>query len=181
MRNEIKAYCQGALGDATYSKMHKTWRFSQRDSRWLEKLKSLFSSIGYRSWVYREGKRRRVYVLETSANFLSSDYLKKSIGTNAEKIAFIRGFFDAEGGVPHTKNVRFYIQFTQKSFEELQLIRKMLEEMGVKCGKIHNPSVKVDPHYWRFFVRAQSYKSYVKMIGSWHPRKTKLLTERVMI
>ena len=98
-----------------------------------------------------------------------------------EKIAYVRGYFDAEGGVPRNSANRFYIQFVQKDFEELEKVRNMLEELGIRCGKIHNPSIKVDPEYWRFFVRAQSYQRFIELIGSWHPIKGLFLQKGMKI
>ena len=181
MRKEIIAYFHGASGDATYSKLHKTWRFSQSDRRWLLRLQDLLKQIGYKSWMYREGKKRKVSVLETTAKFLSRKFGPIDILTQAERIAFVRGFFDAEGGVPRSLSERFYVQFSQKKLKELSNVREILEEIGVRCGKVHNPSIKVDPEYWRFFVRAQSYRAFITTIGSWHPRKEKLLSSRMMI
>jgi intein-encoded DNA endonuclease-like protein len=36
-----------------------------------------------------------------------------------EQINFIRGFFDAEGGIPSQSNYRFYIQLVQKNYEKM--------------------------------------------------------------
>jgi len=33
---------------------------------------------------------------------------------------------------------------------ELLKVRNILEEASISCGRIHNPSVKMDPDYWRF-------------------------------
>ena len=73
----------------------------------------------------------------------------------------------------------------QRLHAELRLIeetmRKALESIGINCGKVHNPSAKVDPGYWRFFVHAQSYNDFIDTIGSWHPRKARLLLSRMKI
>jgi len=175
------AYLQGALGDATYNKLHKSWRYTQSDRRWLLKLKALLKQIGYNSWIYKEGRCRQVHALETTAKFLSSGIKQSDLLTQTEKIAFVRGFFDAEGGVPRNLQDRFYVQFSQKRLGELSKVHRILENIGIRCGKIHNPSRKVDPNYWRFFVRAQSYQCYIKMIGSWHPRKASILLSRMKI
>jgi hypothetical protein len=50
-------------------------------------------------------------------------------------------------------------------------VRSHLVELGIKCGKTHNPSRRVDPSYWRFFVSSNSYKRFTQTIGSMHPRK----------
>jgi len=48
-------------------------------------------------------------------------------------------------------------------------------ELGIKCGKPHNPSRRVDPEYWRFFVSSESYSAFAREIGSMHPSKCKAL------
>jgi hypothetical protein len=135
--------------------------------------------LGHRSWIYREGKTRTVYALETTADFLNELRFKgKSTG---EKIAYIRGYFDAEGGIPHSITAPLYIQLCQKNRQELQELKAMLQSLGIRCGKIHNPSKRVDPHYWRFYISASSRSDFMRRIGSWHPMKRKLFQERMMI
>jgi hypothetical protein len=68
------AYLQGVLGDATYNKIHKTHRISQANRDWLERIKGLLSELGERSWIYKEGRDRNVFVLETASKILSMDF-----------------------------------------------------------------------------------------------------------
>ncbi|MBU2632741.1 hypothetical protein KKG52_03425 [Patescibacteria group bacterium] len=49
----------------------------------------------------------------------------------------------------------------------------------VDCDKIHNPSKRVDPNYWRFFISIKSYKKFTKLIGSWHPIKSRFLRMKI--
>ena len=53
--------------------------------------------------------------------------------------------------------------------------RSFMVELGIKCGKPHNPSRRVDPEYWRFFVSSESYSAFAREIGSMHPSKCKAL------
>ena len=175
------AYLQGILGDATYSKIHKTHRISQANREWLEKVKDLLWSIGDKSWIYMEGKSRNVYVLETTSKALSLSFDPMKLQTKSEKIAYVRGYFDAEGGTAHDEKVRFYLQFAEKNKNRLEKVKNLLEELGIECGRIHCPSVKADPNYWRFYVRANSYDKFINMIGSWHPRKQKIFSNRMKI
>ncbi len=175
------AYLQGILGDATYNKIHKTHRISQGNREWLERIKSLLYDIGDKSWIYKEGKNRNVYVLETTSKKLSTDFDPMSLQSSAEKIAYIRGYFDAEGGTAHDGKVRFYLQFAEKNGNRLGKVKNLLAQLGIECGKIHNPSSKVDPDYWRFYVRANSYDLFIDKIGSWHPRKQKIFSDRKKI
>jgi len=148
---------------------------------WLSRLRDLFTAIGFKSWMYQEGKSREVHVLETTARFLNTEYDPDLLKTRAEQIAYVRGYFDAEGGMPQSPDARFYIQFTQKDRVELEKVKAILEELGIRCGEIHNPSTEADPEYWRFYVLAKSHKAFAELVGSWHPRKEGILKQRMKI
>ena len=160
----IKAYLLGALHDGTFSS-NKRYRFSQKGTEWLEFMQRLFKKLGYNSWIYREGSDRDVYVLETLASFLDLFFNPKKLLNRNEKIGYIRGFFDAEGGIPHNKEARFYIQLVQKNKQKLIDIKKILSELNINTGKIHNPSVRVDPDLWRIYVLSNSKDKFVKIMG----------------
>ena len=57
----------------------------------------------------------------------------------------------------------------------------ILKRLGIKTGKIHNPSKRVDPNYWRMYVLAESHKKFAEIIGSWHPRKISIFRKRMKI
>jgi hypothetical protein len=170
--SDSRAYLLGALHDATVSHAHRTVRFGQSDMRWLHVIQTLLEGMDQRSWLYREGKNRRFWILETSRRWLDSG---TEATTESEIRAYVRGYFDAEGGVPRDPNVRRYIQFVQKDREDLAELRALLERLGIRCGKLHNPSSRVDPDMWRFYVTASSHREFVRSVGSWHPRKRSLL------
>ena len=176
-----QAYLQGALHDGTRSTLHNTHRFSQKGEDWLRVLQELLSGLGHKSWIYREGKLRDVYVLETTASFLSMDFDPDILEAEEEKAAYVRGYFDAEGGLPYEPNARFYIQFAQKNYAGVCKVKGILEDFSIWCGKIHNPSVKVDPEYWRFYILTRSHRDFAQKVGSWHPRKRSILQLRMKI
>ena len=178
---EMKAYLLGAIHDGTFNRVHRTFRISQRGRSWLEFLRAILRILGYRAWIYREGKTRKVYALETTASFLDLKFDPLALKSTSEHVAYIRGYFDAEGGIPHSSTARFYIQLCQKNRVELSHVRLLLEKMGIRCGIVHNPSNAVDPHYWRFFVRTESHSDFVRMISTWHPRKKLFLKRRMKI
>jgi len=178
-RKEIEAYLQGALHDASRNKRTRI-RFVQKGSEWLEVLKDLLLALGYKSWMYREGKGRDVYALETTARFLDFDLDPIKL-KEQERIAYIRGFFDAEGGIPRNQQSTFYIQLVQKDPVKIAKLKAMLTALNISSGLIHNPSVRVDPDYWRIFISTRSHRQFVKTIRSWHPRKCAMLRERMMI
>ncbi len=177
-KKEIKAYLQGALHDA-YRRKNRI-RFSQKGTEWLTVLKNLLEQLGHKSWMYREGSRD-VYDLETTASFLDFNFDIFILKTREEKAAYIRGFFDAEGGIPHSRNATFYIQLVQKDLEKMRSIKSVLQSLGIKTGVLHNPSRKVDPNYWRCFVSTESHSDFARIIGSWHPLKRARFEERMMI
>jgi intein-encoded DNA endonuclease-like protein len=179
-KGEIQAYLLGALHDGTFS-CNKRFRISQKGKEWLKILRELLKRINYNSWIYKEGSDRKVYVLETLANFLDFRFNPLSLKTRKEKICYIRGFFDAEGGIPHNSKARFYIQLTQNDKKKLKKLKEILNGLGIKTGKIHNPSIKVDPSYWRMYILEISQKIFVKTIKSWHPRKIRILEKRMVI
>lgn len=172
---ELEAYLQGALKDGTFSKTHCTHRIGQIEREWLELLQEMLSTLGYRGWIYKEGRSRNFWIVETLAPFLSTSFDAVLLIGRAEGIAYVRGFFDAEGGIPRDVGSRFYVQFVQKDRRMLSVVREILISWGIGCGKLHNPSVRVDPDYWRFYVLARSHQRFLQLVGSWHPRKKALI------
>lgn len=164
-----KAYLLGALHDATERKT--TYRIAQKSKVYIKLLAEGIKSLGQKAWVYQEGKTRNLYIVEFSKSFLRG----VKINSRQDKIDYVRGYFDAEGGVARDLKVDYYLYFAQKDFNDLRQVKQYLEELGIACGKIHNPSKKADPDYWRFFISAKSYKDFAKMIGSWHPEKHRFL------
>ena len=128
----------------------------------------MIHKMGYNAWTYKEGKTRNMYVVEFSKKMIKGF----SIKTRDEKIEYIRGYFDAEGSTPRSKISRFYIYFSQKDKGDLEQVKSYIKELGIKCGKTHNPSINVDPDYWRFYISSESYDLFEKIIGSWHPIKS---------
>lgn len=181
MDNEqIIAYLLGAVHDGTYNQKHRTFRITQKNVGWLKVLKNCLTQLGYRSWIYKEGRSRKVYSLETTADIFKSKHDTLTFSKKA-KTAYVRGYFDAEGGIPRDSNHWFYIQISQKNKLELEALKGILEKLGISCGKIHIPSVKVDPDYYRFFIARQSHKDFARLVGSWHPRKKEIFRLRMKI
>ena len=178
-KEEIRAYLLGALHDASLNK-GKRYRFTQKGKEWLAFLQVLFTKLGYKSWMYREGTRD-VHTLETLAAFLDFKFDPLLLPTMAEQASYVKGFFDAEGGVPRGLQAKFYIQLVQKDRTKIEKLVAMLKALGIETGKVHNPSVTVDPNYWRVFVSTKSHKDFARTIGSWHPIKSEIFRKRMMI
>ncbi len=176
---EIIAYLHGAMHDASLNK-GKRIRFVQKYPVWLKTLQKLLARIDSNSWIYKEGKNRNLYVLETICDELDFSFDPAGLNTVIEKIAYLRGFFDSEGGIPRNGK-RFYIQLTQKDHGKMKKIKNILDSLGIKSGKLHNPSKKVDPEYWRIFISSDSHYRFVSVIGSYHPIKSEIMHRRMKI
>jgi len=164
-----KPYLLGARHDGTIRR--RTLRISQREDAYILFLQQLIISLSGRAWTYREGRSRDLFVVEFTRSFFDSCV----VTTRKDMIDYVRGYFDAEGGVPAAAASSPYIYFAQKDKPDLTALRLMLLWIGIDCGKIHNPSQQVDPDYWRFFVRRYSTPNFVRLVGSRHPRKAELL------
>lgn len=174
------AYLNGALGDASRNKKSRI-RYAQKYPEWLELLKQLLAELGTASWIYKEGKDRQVFILETCSPYLDFACNGERLGLRDERVAYIQGFFDAEGGVPHGAQAKFYIQLVQKDRLKIEKLARMLRTLGIETGAIHNPSVRVDPEYWRVFVSTRSHRAFARTIGSLHPVKGPILHARMKI
>ena len=182
----LEVYLQGALNDGTFSARHRTYRIGQADEAWVEMVSlvpnpSWMQIFGCRSWIYREGSERRFWVVETTAPLLSLDFDARPLVGRRDGLAYARGYFDAEGGTPRRASARMYVAFSQKSYRDLNVLRQILESWAISCGKIHNPSVRVNPHYWRFYIRARSHERFIRLVGTSHPGKLQRLFNRMKI
>src|SRR5438270_6154157 len=115
------------------------------------------------------------WVLETSGPWPTG---VSTFSSEEERLAYARGYFDAEGGIPRNLTARFYVQFVQKNLADIGGLRAMLVESGIGCGKLHNPSRFGDLDLWRFYVVAGAHRRFAHMVSSWHPRKRSLLEAR---
>jgi intein-encoded DNA endonuclease-like protein len=163
----------GALHDAT--EREYTYRLAQKEKDYVESVAEIVRRLGFKSWTYREGKTRNLYVAEFSKKAVEG----ARITTEQDKIDYVRGYFDSEGSVPEKRETRFYIYFAQNDKEDLEQVRTFLIGLGISCGALHVPS-KRKPTYLRFYVSASSHRKFAELIGSWHPRKNQLLG-RMMI
>ena len=168
-----KPYLLGALHDGTVRKL--TYRIGQKDKEYIEFLVKEVQDLGQKAWMYKEGENRQFYIVEFSKSFLKDI----KIISIQDKIEYIRGYFDTDGGVSKNPNVRYYLYFAQKNLKDLEQVRSYLTVLGIKCGIIHNPSKKADPDYWRFFISVKSYQKFAEIIGSWHPVKSHFLRMKI--
>lgn len=90
--------------------------------------------------------------------------------------AYISGFFDAEGGIPHLESMKhpmrknMYVKFVQKNKESLEFIKGHLERSGIATGKVYWSE---DKHNLK--IRMSSIPAFSSYIQSRHPEKAKRL------
>jgi hypothetical protein len=166
-----RAYLHGAAHDATVSRRHNTVRFGQSDVRWLNILGILTEKLGLRSWIYREGKTRNLWILETSAKH----WRTRTTALQPKHARPTSAGISTQRADVRDPNARFYLQFVQKNYADINELHSLLAREGIDCGQIHNPSRRKDPDLWRFYVAARHHLTFAMRIGSWHPRKRGLL------
>lgn len=168
-----RAYILGLLHDSTERKY--THRIAQKYPDFLTFVGLGVKSLGFKSWIYKEGKSRDVYILEFSKKLL----INFNITSDQDKKDYIRGYFDSEGCVPLSLKGRYYIYLSQKDLKDLELLKSYLSDLGIFCGKTHNPSYKVDKDYFRFYILSKSFNDFALKIGSFHPIKSKYLRMKI--
>jgi intein-encoded DNA endonuclease-like protein len=181
------AYLLGALRDATIDvREGKNYeiKIAQKETAWLRLLQKLFEkNFGVKGNItkHRDGyeilrMNGRNFVktvidlseIKTPQDTWNTPKIIKSQSLEI-KINYLRGFFDAEGGLPRDpKNAKQkYISFSQKNRESIEFLRNILIECNFKptnitfCGKV-----------WEFrLTRKKNLSDFCKNIGSWHGDK----------
>ncbi len=197
--NRDVAYILGALRDGCFIRNEKyrihRIRIYQKNLEWVQMLSGLFSIVYGVIPIVSKDERDNVWsLMVNSVNVFRelsdlSEYPGKQCEWNIPssilqssteaKIQFIKGFFDAEGGVPHVekhkieaKNIR--VHFTQANEMCLEQIRGILNELDVKTGRVCGPYFKKgyrNPVYRLKIHGIREVARYSGIIGSEHPEK----------
>lgn len=186
--NTNLGYLLGAMRDATVDiRKGKNYeiKVSQKNKEWIKLIQKIFErEFGKKGkitrhmknyWILRiNGKNFVRKIVETSQikipqeNWGTPDRIRNSDKRSVIN-SYIRGFFDAEGGLPRniTSESQKYVIFSQKNKESLEFIRKELDEIEIKptnltrCGGV-----------WEFRItRKKSILRFIEIIGSSHPEK----------
>ena len=168
-----KPYLLGMAHDGT--SRQSTYRIATNNSDFAEFLKKGIQTLFVGAWIYKEGKSRNLWIVEFPKKILKDVIIR----SRKDKIEYVRGYFDAEGGIAKQSSVRYYLFFCQKDKKDLLQVKRYLEKLGIMCGTLHNPSKKVDPNYWRFYISAKSYADFARIIGSDHPEKRRYLRMKI--
>ena len=194
MEREINpeiAYILGALRDATADvRKGKNYeiKIAQKETSWIQFLQKLFernfgvsgnitSHVNGTQILRINGKEFVNEILEISEMKIPQEHwntpsIMKKQPLEIQKY-YIRGFFDAEGGLPKDpKNAKQkYLSFSQKNMDSLKFVREVLMRIGLNptnitfCGNV-----------WEFrLTRKREFPIFYKTINSWHKdRKSRL-------
>ncbi len=98
--------------------------------------------------------------------------------TQEEQKFYIMGYWDADGGCPKkpSNKRKIYIKFTQKDKKSLDELKKMVENFGIKCGKVRLSENARYGKIWRFSITNKvGMIRFCKEISSLHPEKRQRL------
>lgn len=87
---------------------------------------------------------------------------------------YVRGFFDAEGGVPRNPmSSKLYISFTQRNRESLKFLNtKLHSQWNIVSGKLRVSDSK--SRCWRLTITGlDSIKRFITEVGTDHPYKAR--------
>ncbi len=151
--NKDLAYLLGAMRDGSliYSGgKHFIRLYDSSDATWIRNIENIFENLFEIKMHLRQQKKINCAYLDISSkplyHFLSilfNGCIHKGVPEIIETAplhlqkAYIEGFFDAEGHVPHTTK-KCRIDFTQNDRDSLEFIKKVLESFDIKSAKISN-------------------------------------------
>ena len=181
------AYLLGALRDSTIDiRKGKNYeiKIAQKESEWLSVLQGIFlrhfNNAGRITQHSKDAKILRITGKETTYKILEISQMKVPQVTwktpkiiqeqkNSVQLQYLRGFFDAEGGLPRNPETakQKYISFSQKNKESLQFLRALLINNGFRptnltiCGGV-----------WEFrLTRKNDMANFSIKVGSLHKDK----------
>jgi hypothetical protein len=179
------AYLLGALRDATTDiRVGKNYevKIGQKDVSWLQFLQSIFKELfdyGGNITPHGEYSILRITTKAVVLRIVEVSEIEVPQGSwetpsivhtlpEASQIDYVRGFWDAEGGLPKTTK-QTYISFDQKNRPALEFIRNIL------TNKVYHPTkITLTGKCWQFrLTRKKELARYFQEIGTCHSEKRK--------
>ena len=180
---EKLSYLLGALRDAsTDIRPGKNYevKIAQKDVKWLIYLQKLFKELfGEGGNLSRHGdytilritkKAAVLRIVEVSEIEVPQDTWDTPTlllqAAEEAKVSYVRGFWDAEGGLPKTTR-QTYISFDQKNRSALEFVRNILITKG-----FHPTNITLTGKCLQFrLTRKKELARYFHEIGTFHPEK----------
>ena len=200
-RKESIAYLLGALRDGNLyeSKKHNVYRIRiyQKNKTWLKIIDNLFSKVIGEKTIWLKDPRKDLWYIQIGKKHLyekirkivKSSYEIPEVIKNSSlncQVEYVRGFFDAEGGILRIENYEhnkillqeklqdIRINFGQINKESLNFIKMVLEKLSISSGKICGPYFKNNNSKPFYQLNIYGIKNLIKFhdfVGTLHPLK----------
>lgn len=174
--SEDMFYLVGALGDGCLSTEY-TVVYIQKNKEWLSKTiipllnRNFFKTFSEMNLRYQYGAWRLKFKSKIIWQTLKTLRDETPESDKAKKF-YIAGYWDTEGScsdIPRALKKPF-INFTQKDQKSLINLKEMLNEFGIKSGKVRISDKK--KMVWRLWIEnINGINKFCKEIGSLHPEK----------
>ncbi len=198
------AYFLGALRDGCFAINNKnsTYRIRvyQKNKAWIEDLANISEELFGKKPIITLDKRDEVWSFMINSRHIyetvteMSNYPGSQSEWNTPEVVlnapleiqkeYVKGFFDAEGGVPHVesgsvepKNIR--INFTQGNRKCLEELKRIISDFDIRTGNVCGPYFKKgykDPVYRLKIHGVREVAKFFDSIGSLHPEKNHRLS-----
>ncbi len=193
------AYILGALRDGcfTVNRKHYIYRIRvyQKNKEWIERVSEIFERCFDKKPTIVQDKRDSVWCLllnskeiyERLAEIANFPGNQKEWSTppfilesdSEIQKAYLKGFFDSEGGINRferksfdPKNIRIY--FCQANRKSLEDLREIIIKLGMRTGKVTGPYFKKgfeNPVHGLRIHGINEVGKFAKIVGSMHPEK----------
>ncbi|MBI2667644.1 LAGLIDADG family homing endonuclease [Candidatus Woesearchaeota archaeon] len=199
--NSNIAYIISALRDGCFTQQNSNYiyriRVYQKNKIWINRLSNILESTFDKTPRITFDKRKGIWCLEINSKTIFKEIVKLSEYPGSQKEwktpswilkssneiikSYIKGFFDAEGGIPHIeereiapKDIR--IHFSQGNKQSLSELKSLIERFNIKTGKVCGPYYKKgysNPQYVLMIHGIKEMIKFYNLIGSLHPLKIK--------
>ncbi|UCG95379.1 MAG: LAGLIDADG family homing endonuclease [archaeon] len=178
-------YLIGVLKDGCLTTQW-TIKIKQKNKEWLSDVivptfKQVFDKE-IKNNIYLQKEYKPVWYLAFKDKLIwqkLNEFQNRQPKTINEQKFYIMGFWDTDGGCPKnpTPEKKMYIKFTQKEKKSLEELKQMIENFGIKCGKVRISEHNDCGEIWRFSItNKEGIINFCDLIGSLHPEKKRRLT-----
>jgi len=197
------SYFIGVLRDGCFTKKETNGiyriRVYQKDKEFIEMLFKKLTNFLIKKPIINLDSRTGVWCLSINSKGIYEEIVKLSEYPGSQKDwitpkwilsfcdsvkkEYVKGFFDAEGGVPHLdekkfKNKNINIYFSQGNKEVLEELKFIINNFGIKTGKVCGPYYKKGYENPQYALKIHGINQVVKfynIFDSNHPLKIKRL------
>ena len=191
------SYVAGILRDGSLPKPYNNQyeiQVSQDNMEWLEKAKEILQKLFPKKKIKiskygKQTPRIKIYSKEIYQNLVElfeypgtqnkweiPSFIRN--GSKEIKKWFIKGFFDAEGEVPLSRQnskykvwIRFHHSWDGDKCTVLEQLKEMLEkEFNIQCGNVSGPKKEKRFPSFDLAIYGENVHKFFKQIGTFHPK-----------